>query len=258
MREVLRFEKIAPLGRVLARTLNRESLLILALACFCELARGEGKVVVAPGGSTTVHLNPEGAEEEVVFKFGLPSVPAAKMSRENRIIRGLWVTNGIRYTQTVMVRELGLHQETPDQNTAVLLVNIHGQNTNTEYAEATAELVLELAGRRQQLELNDGLVWWVSSGKRRLLGALEIPDSGVKTASGDTLKFAGNIPPALQGSMTLKLPMEPFDSAAAEILRDIDFDAELRRLIKGGTNMLAGSGISVRLEKEPSVDRDKP
>jgi len=99
------------------------------------------------------------------------------------------------------------------------------------------------------------MVWSVEGGKRHWLGALEIPDSGVKTANGQVLRFHGNIPPALQGSMTLKVPLRQFNSAEAhESLRDIEFDAELKKALKGGTDTPSAIGIEVILLQETGSD----
>jgi hypothetical protein len=45
------------------------------------------------------------------------------------------------------------------RSSAMLLVNIEGENTISEYAEASAELALEIRGQRQELELKNGLIW---------------------------------------------------------------------------------------------------
>ncbi|HWI58490.1 MAG TPA: hypothetical protein VNZ22_14795, partial [Bacillota bacterium] len=168
-------------------------------------------------------------EQSLVFRFGLPRTPPAKLWREGEVLRGLWVTNGVRYTETVLLTPVNGN----GRSNLVLLVNIQGENTNSEYAEAAAELVLETGRQQQELELKEGLLWRVEGGVRSLIGALEIPQSGVKVAQGKTLQFAGNMPPSEKGSMTLKIPLEPLESnQAAEWLSDLEFAAELRQAIK--------------------------
>jgi len=70
-------------------------------------------------------------------------------------------------------------------------------------------LTLEVQGKRQELQLDRGLVWRRQGTARWLVGALEIPESGVKLTQGDVLRFSGNMPPSLKGAMTLKVPLVP-------------------------------------------------
>lgn len=253
---MFRLETFFPRSRLLSRALTFTCLFILALPCCRPRAWSVDRILLAADGSTTVRLRSATSDREIVFKFGLPGTPPIRMWPENSVLRGLWVTNGLKYTQTVLIAPLNLNDSAPVTSNAVLLVNIHGENTNKDYTEATAELSVNIAGNRQELELSDGLLWRLEDAKRQLLGALEIPDSGVKTSKGKVLRFSGNIPPALQGSMTLKFPLQAITGAdAADRLKDIDFDAELRNALKPGTNMAASIAVELMLAEEWKTEK---
>ena len=200
----------------------------ITIACFSQIARAGDRITVRDDGSITGFLRCGISEEQtIVLNLGLPQIPAAKLWREGEALRGLWVTNGILYTQTTLL--IGA----PAGSNAVLLVNVEGENTNSQYSEARAELVFELNGQRQELELKDGFVWRRKGDGRSLLGALEISESGVKVPQGQRLQFSGNMPPSQKGSMTLKIPLLGIDGeAAAERLKDIEFEAELSQRLK--------------------------
>jgi hypothetical protein len=174
----------------------------------------------------------------VVFRFGLPQVPEEKRWEEKGVLRTQWLTNGVRYTQTVLLTEASLPSAVASSNPLpILLVNIEGDNTSGEYTEAAAELAVEIDGKPQSLLLQAGLVWRVAGETRSLLGALEIADSGIKEPRGDRLKFSGNMPPSLKGSMTLKIPRRPLaEQESPDWLTDLEFDAALRRVLREPTN----------------------
>ena len=135
------------------------------------------------------------------------------MWRENGVLRGIWLTNGIQYTETILL--CSLPRDTTGTNAAllppkpVMLVNLAGQNANSEYTVATALIEVYFAGVLQELELKNDVIWRLEGNIRTVLGVLDIPESGVKVREGRTLRFEGNIPPTLNGSMTLKIPLEP-------------------------------------------------
>lgn len=200
----------------------------------------QDRIVVGQDGSVAGCFRCGSLEQQnSVLRLGLPPMSATKLWREGEALHGLWVTNGIRYTQTTLLGGAtwgGNHNDGKGSSVPVLLVNIEGENTNSEYAEAMAALVFELAGKPQELELQAGLVWRRKGGTKFLVGALEVPESGVKVARGERLCFAGNIPPSLKGSMTLKIPLEPLpNQAAVDALQDMDFEKELRRTAKTGS-----------------------
>jgi hypothetical protein len=206
----------------------------MTLACLSGQNAGAQAIAVDQDGCVKGQFHcGKGPKQAVVFQFGLPTVPAETRSREHSVLRTLWVKNGVRYLQTVLVAD-GVSSAT-GQSRPVLLVNIEGDNTNPEYTEAFAELVVETGGKRQLLELNGGFVWCVAGESRSLVGALEIPESGIKVARGEALKFYGSIPPSLKGAMTFKIPLEPLvGTEAADWLLDLEFEGALRRALRAG------------------------
>jgi hypothetical protein len=174
------------------------------------------------------------AQTPLVFSFGLPDVPATRIWQENEVVYGLWVTNGVCYTQTVCI---GLASRTDHSQAAatsedslVLLVNVEGENTNSYYADAAAEFALEIEGKRQPVALEDGvIVWHGTSGKQTVLAGLDIPQPGVKVTSGLVLQFQGHMPPSIKGSMTVKIPLgTPPKINEADPLRELEFERALR------------------------------
>ncbi|HYG36428.1 MAG TPA: hypothetical protein VEC99_16660 [Clostridia bacterium] len=127
-----------------------------------QLAAGAERITVGEDGSVSGRFPCGTSKNQLwVFRFGLPSIPAEKTWREGEVLRKQWSTNGIRYTQTVLLSPIArLEAETSDVtcSNAVLLVNIEGENTNPEYTEATADLALAINGKPQKLELRGGLV----------------------------------------------------------------------------------------------------
>lgn len=169
----------------------------------------------------------------LVFQFGFPTNTPAKVWREGAALRRQWTVNGVRYTQTVLEmppREKGSEQSRPPGE--VILINIQGENTNTEYTEARADLTLETGGKRRELELGDGLLWEVEGSARKVVAALEIPEPGVRTKRGEQLHFQGNMPPSEKGSMTLKVPLMELQGDQAECLNAIDFVESLAKALK--------------------------
>jgi hypothetical protein len=208
--------------------------LVLALswpACWAE------QIVIGDDGSVSGRFGLAASEAKAIaLNFGLPPVSPVQRRHEQDVFRTEWISNGIRYTQTVLITALGAgnaNAATTAAKLPVLLVNIEGENTNTSYTEASAELALSVDGNRRELELKDGLIWSVQGEARAALGALEIPESGIKLSRGDVLKFSGNMPPSLKGAMTIKIPLEHADEQQpGDRLRDLDFQEELRQALK--------------------------
>jgi hypothetical protein len=229
-------------------------LVLLLLASLCRVTAGETIRLGADGSVSGCLLLGSGDPRNVTLRFGLPRIAAVKQWSDGPAQVKLWVTNGIRYTQTVLLTSATLHPERPDKTaktTPVLLVNIEGENTNSEYAEAFATLALEVDGRLQQLELRGGSVLRQSQSTTNLVAALEIPESGVKLASGELLRFSGSIPPSLKGSMTLKVALERLDSLEAEDrLRELDFETTLRQARKPD-HAPAPAGHTLSRESQP-------
>jgi hypothetical protein len=234
----------------------------LSVCLFLTLFAGLPVTMAAPielfaDGSVAIPLHLGDSRQSALLRFGLPRILPTRQWREGKALRQLWVTNGIRYTETALITSFLPARENvrpiagsiasdalpPPQAIRVFLLNVHGENTNQDYTEASAGLSILIAGQSRELELNDGLVLLLMVGKgRSIAGALEISDSAIKNSSGQLLRFQGNIPPSLQGSFTLKIPLEvPLDPASADFLRDIDFDTELRKTLKLGGSKSPGA-----------------
>jgi hypothetical protein len=178
-------------------------------------------------------------QQQVQFHFGLPQTPPQQRWLEEEklpICHTRWESNGIRYTQTVLVTALGEGPlGTGFTSNSVLLVHLEGENTRTEYTEARAAFAVMLDGKARRLELRDhSLIQRVSEeGRRVLVGALDIPAEGIRTKAGLALHFEGNIPPSLKGSMTVKIPLGTLaGEKSIGQLEDLEFDRELRRVIR--------------------------
>ena len=235
-------------------------LIMSVIFCWAACLPGEETTLVGRDGSVTGYF-PCGRSEKqkAVFRFGLPLIPPERQWRENGLLLGTWVTNGIRYTQSIFLGTCnlsGLGTDPRNASNEVLFINIKGENTNTEYTEASAGLALELNGERQRLELKNGLVSRTVGRVSRTVCALEIPETGVKQAEGEVLEFLGNMPPAERGSMTVKISLEPLaDEAAAQRFSELDFQDELRGAMAAmRTNGVAGSPV-LRFEPEPKPVR---
>jgi hypothetical protein len=212
----------------------------LASAClWCAgSARGED-IIVQCDGTIAGRF---GGLDKVAIRFGLPQAPPEKRWQEKQVLHTLWVTNGIQYRQTVLLTQLS-REAKPVGRKLALLVNIAGENTNSTYAEATAELSIEISGRPQKLELSGGIVWRITGEGRRLFGALDIPESGIKQSCGERLLFCGNMPPSEKGSMTLKIPLERIGGQReCEELTDLVFAEELQRVRKSQANGRSDQG----------------
>src|SRR5450759_338455 len=83
-----------------------EALLLSDLAvliCCSQIALSDERIVVGNDGSVAGLFGCGSLEKQaMVLQFGLPQAPAARMWREGEVVRGLWITNGIRYTQTIL------------------------------------------------------------------------------------------------------------------------------------------------------------
>ena len=82
--------------------------------------------------------------------------------------------------------------------------------------------------------LTNRCVWRLVGGRRDLVGTLEIPDPGIKVSRGDKLKFSGNIPPSIKGSLGLAIPFSPLEESELESLKDLELEKELRQAIRSG------------------------
>lgn len=211
------------------------TLLLLAARLSCLGAPGEPFTLHADGAISGQFAFTNAAERSMTFRFGFPAGDALSMWREGGVLRGLWMSNAVEYRQTVLVTDLKpANAPTNDLTHLVLLVNIEGFNTNSEYAEAAIGFSVEFQGRNQRLKLNGDELTLSRDGHKHFLALLEIPESGVKVDAGERLQFYGNMPPMIKGSMTLKVPLwVPLEKQQVEALRDLEFDAVVRTGAKG-------------------------
>jgi hypothetical protein len=171
------------------------------------------------------------------FEFGLPTTPPKRRELEDGqlpIGRTQWEKNGIRYTQIVLLTrlepgELMSGGELTDD--AVLLVQLLGENTASEYTEATAEFSVRIGGEARELELREDRVCEIGATGALPLAVVDIPPTGIGVTRGPALRFRGSMPPGTSGSMTLKIPLNRLNGdAALSRLRELEFDEEFRRV----------------------------
>jgi hypothetical protein len=172
-------------------------------------------------------------------EFGLPSGPPEQQSYEKDsipICNSRWCKDGIRYTQIVLVTRLGDGDPWSDGETLaglVLLVQLVGENTASEYTEARAGLSLKRDQQELNLELREGQVHEAGKSSSPLLALVDIPAGGVGVADGTRLQFQGNMPPGTSGAMTIKIPLADLNGEAElNRLRFLDFTEEMLRVRK--------------------------
>ncbi|MCP5517658.1 MAG: hypothetical protein H7A45_10445 [Verrucomicrobiales bacterium] len=173
----------------------------------------------------------------VTWQFGLPSGPPVEDRWETpgspfRVM--VWEQAGIRYTQTFLMTfldpEAASRPRQPGGPPLVGLVHLKGENTNSEYADASARLAFSGSGRAAELKLELGIVYRREDGTWRVAGGIDVPTEGIRSPNGPELGFHGHMPPGLTGTMTFKLIRFPLESEAElERLRNLDFDEEYRR-----------------------------
>ncbi len=174
------------------------------------------------------------------FDFGLPRGEPTRRWIEDEclpILHTEWEREGIRYTQTAFVTRLepgGLgFPDMQADDTAVLMVKIHGRNVAPEYRTAHATLSLRVDGRVVPLGLTNDLLYARPGAEARLRAAVEVQGAVPGAADRGQIHFAGHMPPGTDGYMVLRLPFITLDRPdEIERLRDLDFDAEFRRVKK--------------------------
>jgi hypothetical protein len=234
------------------------ALLPLLVAASAFPASPTNTIAIYPDGSLTLPALPFGTgpgprppgnvrgEPPPLLRwhFGLPRVWPERRWLEDEsvpLFHTAWVSNGIRYTQKVLVTSLGATDLALAPAVApetVVLVQINGLNTNSEYTLAQAAVSVELAGRPLDLHLREGLVFATGkAGPARLLAALDIPGEGIAATNGLQLRFQGNMPPGTSGAMTVKIPLGPLaDQKTISRLQDLDFEEEVRRVKQAWKN----------------------
>src|SRR4029077_20147658 len=121
---------------------------------------------------------------QVRYNFGLPQKTPERRWMENDtlpISHSQWESNGIRYTQTVLLSrleggDLSLATAAPD---SVLLVQIKGENITNEYREASAAFAVYSGASPTTLELREGFAYAIGTGLPVLLGAIDIAGEGI-------------------------------------------------------------------------------
>jgi hypothetical protein len=211
------------------------ALLMLATRVSCFGAAGEPFTLHANGSLSGPFAFTDATDRSLTLRFGFPAGDALSMWRDGSALRGLWVSNAVEYRQTVLLTDLKqINALTNSTAHLVLLVNIEGYNTNSEYAEAAIGFSVEAQGKSQCLKMNGDELTLSRDGQKHFLALLEVPESGVKVDTGERLQFYGNMPPMIKGSMTLKVPLwAPLEKQQVEALRDLEFDAVVRTGAKG-------------------------
>ncbi len=172
------------------------------------------------------------------FDFALPDGEPTRRWIEDEclpIMNTQWEREGIRYSQTAFVTRLdpgslGFPDMKAD-DTAVLVVKVHGRNTASEYRLAHATLSLRVDGKPRPLNLRKGLLYAQHDDGERLRAAVEVQGSVTGTAEGGKVHFAGNMPPGTDGFMVLRIPFITLDQEdEINRLQDLDFDSEFQRV----------------------------
>ncbi len=172
------------------------------------------------------------------YDFGLPGAAPTKRVIEDEclpIMNTEWGQDGIRYTETAFATRfdpgsLGFPDMHAD-DTTVLMVRIAGRNVAQEYKEAHAVLTLKADGRVLPLTFTNGLVFAKLPSGQILRAQVDCQAEGKPHADGKGLRFFGNMPPGTDGTLVLKIPFITLDKPEEiERLRDLDFDAEFKRV----------------------------
>ena len=231
----------------------------LIALCWLAAALGNAQRATAQQSGILVHTNgevhcvfsTEAARDQAsrLFAFGMPrDVPARHWLEDDTlpICHTEWMHAGIRYTQSVLLTSLKPEGPVPEQSTAadaLLLVQLKGENTASDYTDATAAFATSTGTRCQELEFRDGLVYATAGTNSVLMAVVDIASSGVVVTNGTELRFKGNMPPGTSGAMVLKIPLGRVDDQPViDRLLDLEFDQELRRIRKFWSNR--GQGVA--------------
>lgn len=193
--------------------------------------------VTSPGTGAASQFSAHRQAASIRYSFGLPTSPPTERKLEEDslpVFRTEWDSDGIRYTQRVLLTSLATNLVATAPTAAedaVLMVQIHGHNTASEYTNAQALFAVQIEDRPLLLELRGNLIYAVNTNTAALLAVVEVPGEGVATTNGLQLRFRGHMPPGISGAMTLKLPLSKLENQAAiDRVADLDFDEELKRV----------------------------
>lgn len=201
----------------------------------------DGSIYLTIRGLPTQNRQAEGNSAELRILLTLPTADAKPTNTvaPSLPVAGFYYDHqGIRYTRLTFLSLVegrdasrdGEGHANPDAS--VLLIQLTGQNTASEYTDASASLRLAIDNEPLDLELNSGLLRGHWKGEWIILGAIQVPAEGVEPGTDPhCLKFRGHMPPGTSGSMTIKIPtwcVSPPPSP--DWLLDLEFNEELRRL----------------------------
>lgn len=208
-------------------------------------------VVLCPNPFARFQVIGGSSNAPIRLDFGLPQRAPVRRGHEDAVLpiaRTTWEDRGIRYTQSVLITRLGRGDLVPVwTQDAVLLVNLFGENTTTEYTEASAELGITVEGRPLELDWRGGMVYGAptNGAPAQAVGFIDIPSGGVAGARGTHLRFRGSMPPATTGSMTVKIPLAPLATEPQlNALQDLDYDEEFQRVKRFWSARLKANSVT--------------
>ncbi|MBE7504549.1 MAG: hypothetical protein HS113_30505 [Verrucomicrobiales bacterium] len=176
--------------------------------------------------------------QRLEYDFALPKGEPVKRWIEDEclpILHTQWERDGIRYTQTAFVTRLdpgGLgFPDMRADDTAVLVVKVHGQNIASEYRLAHATLSLRADGRRLPVTTRKGRLYAQHPDGDRLRAVVEVQGSVTGTVEDGEVHFAGHMPPGTDGHMVLRIPFITLEEEEEiQRLEDLEYVAEFRRV----------------------------
>ena len=176
--------------------------------------------------------------QRLEYDFALPEGEPVKRWTEDEclpILHTQWERDGIRYTQTAFVTRLdpgglGFPDMRADE-TAVLVVKLHGQNIASEYRLAHATLSLRADGQRLPVTMRKGRLYAQHPDGDRLRAAVEVQGAVTGTVEEGEVHFAGHMPPGTDGHMVLRIPFITLEEEEEiQRLEDLEYVAEFRRV----------------------------
>lgn len=188
---------------------------------------------------TNLQIQALGAGSDPILHLELlpGNAPALDASPESASDKGMaqacsWREGYIRYSLTWFYLE-PITQPAPKRpECRVLMVQLTGENTASEYANASATLSLRYNEQVLTLQLDGELVQTISGKGLTTLGALRVASEGIDRRSHSTqLGFRGHMPPGTSGAMSVRIPTIQLEKREdLEWLMDLEFEDELRRL----------------------------
>lgn len=162
-------------------------------------------------------------------KLSNTSEPASRVED----VRSLhWQEGSIIYALTWFFLNPDDERHAPSPPCRVLMIQLTGENTGSEYANASATLTILQNEKELPLQLDRELLTAPAGDQRISLGAVRVASEGIERTSHPTrLAFHGHMPPGTSGAMSVRIPTSRLDQRTdLEWLMDLEFDDELRRL----------------------------